>query len=695
MFFFKEYRVSIMALLIIIGLLFSACDGSDSDDGDQSSLTIVDFFPLDKATDIPINVTVSVVFSDTVDASTIIAGVSFSLASSSETVSGDLIVEDRTVYFKPDNQLQESTLYVVTMGAAISSTSGHSLGEDYSFSFTTGIPVKVSSMTFKDGHFDRFYSDYNQAFSDTLERENVDISTWIRIEFSESVEPSSVTTERRDIFQDGGGLIEEGSVYLRRISVGNNSVLNTELPEHIVIIDVVSWEQNNTSVTVKALNQHFTGADTQSEGWYGVKPGSTYQLFLTDDIKTPSGAPLDVSTVQNLTWTTTEVDWGLYFISAKSLVDGYVYSEKFVPGRINEWFQPAERTVFWTHGFESQSTLTDYRRETLLYNAPEGEGTTWNGYDTAQSIIGDGWNFGIFYWDQYADEPTEVKDCEAKIWNALKRGGDQNNGRYGTRYALQLNIGEGAYREPDDPAFHGSPDPLAIQVYKQYLAAMAGNTAEKRLVGHSNGGQLFVPVAWLITRNIKEGTIDSAYALDRLVLQDAFWSRNEKGYFSDPANSLWGYGQPKVNGDVVCDYVDDMKTWNSALAIQQSKFQNFMNGDFTALGIEGFIGDDNFQLRRKTCIVYIYPAWVPDNAVNTPARHRYGKLYYFWTYEQSIHDFITTHGGVTARTDSSIIRSFMNNGSNDRVFYQIEDSHRNTPYPGDNEYELQPLGIYW
>jgi len=67
--------------------------------------------------------------------------------------------------------------------------------------------------------------------------------------------------------------------------------------------------------------------------------------------------------------------------------------------------------VVYTHGWELDRIRQRYR-ETFNYAANDAE----HGSDvcTADAWLESGWNVGIFYWDQYADE-ISVFDCEAKI----------------------------------------------------------------------------------------------------------------------------------------------------------------------------------------------------------------------------------------------------------------------------------------
>ena len=552
--------------------------------------------------------------------------------------------------------------------------------------------LKVTSILFPNGNFNNTYSNYDKAFSDNDSGINVDLSSWIKITFSKKVNTESVTTEVRDEYLTGGNLISNGSIYMRRTHIGNNIVDQND-PKNIVILKVIAWLKCNKKLILRPLNQHYTGNRPSSENYYGTKPNSTYSINFSSDIKDTHGKPINLKKINSFSYTTSDIDWGLYFMSKKQ-DDGYVYSEKYVPGRENEFFHPDERTMFWTHGYEINSTKDDCRRENLLYHIPNGNNGSWQGHDVLQYIVDDGWNFAVFYWNQFADEPSHVKDCEAKIWNTFKRGGNANDGRYGIRYNTQTNYGESKFVEIDDAKFKGPIEPLAVEFYKQYLSAMKNNLSSKRIIGHSNGGQLVIPVAWLISKNIFEGNIKETYRLNRLVIQEAFWSRDNKSYLNAPENARWGFSENLNSANAVQHYVDNIKSWEPAIAIEQDKSQGRLCGD------KVYVGAKNFELRKKTCITYIYPNWIADDGINTKYRHLYSKKYYFWTYEKLIHDRISNNGGVTSRTEDSVINRLMNNGVDNKVFKHIDTDSRDgnnkkTPYPGDDEFERLKLVEYY
>lgn len=123
-----------------------------------------------------------------------------------------------------------------------------------------------------------------------------------------------------------------------------------------------------------------------------------------------------------------------------------------------------------------------------------------------------GWNTGIFYWNQFADE-EEVQNAEAKIWT------------YRSPKAMRYRLADESYRLL----------PLKVtmaEVFATYYSALFPKEAsssrrplpEIRLVGHSLGSQLVIAATALMqTRN-------DARPPDRIALLDPFWSTGTKPY---------------------------------------------------------------------------------------------------------------------------------------------------------------------
>src|SRR6056297_2566125 len=148
------------------------------------------------------------------------------------------------------------------------------------------------------------------------------------------------------------------------------------------------------------------------------------------------------------------LDYGLYWY-------GYNNNcEKFVSGQGNQYYDPSKPVVIYCHGWQNGTSVNGYARENFHFvhgGADEFVHHSW---------LEKGWNVGVFYWNQFADE-SEVADAEAKIWSAY--------GPKGMRYRLD----DGTYSTTQSPGTS-----IGNILYQQYVQAVSGNTSGKvRIAG--------------------------------------------------------------------------------------------------------------------------------------------------------------------------------------------------------------------
>lgn len=273
-------------------------------------------------------------------------------------------------------------------------------------------------------------------------------------------------------------------------------------------------------------------------------------------------------------------DYGIYwFGDAKT-------GQKAVSGGVNPYFNPNMPTIIYIHGWQPNSTVSHYR-ETFAY---EVDGTV---YDLAETWLNRGWNVGIFYWNQFADE-LDVRNAEAKIWSA--------EGRYGMRWRKQ----DGSYSTAGVPPGKSVGDLLA-EAYCQAMAGYRGNNV--RIAGHSLGNQLAVALARMIYERAAAGEIPANLVPKRVALLDPFWSNGAKDYL----NGRW-------TGEVVREYV-------GFLAERGVVFEQYKSSAILDLGI----GDKNRDLEKKTAYTRIYPWYIP--AVDVAGRHNAAKFIYFQSFQ--------------------------------------------------------------
>jgi len=110
--------------------------------GDFTPPTVISVSPLDSAIDVAIGDSIVVTFSEAMD--TIAVESAFSI---DPLVTGVFSWADSVLTFTPDSDLDETTLYEVTISTDAEDSAGNSLDEDYIWSFTTGEAPTVISVS--------------------------------------------------------------------------------------------------------------------------------------------------------------------------------------------------------------------------------------------------------------------------------------------------------------------------------------------------------------------------------------------------------------------------------------------------------------------------------------------------------------------------------------------------------------------
>lgn len=301
------------------------------------------------------------------------------------------------------------------------------------------------------------------------------------------------------------------------------------------------------------------------------------------------------------------LDYGLYWFGTD---DNY---EKAEPGYSNAYYDNSAPTVIYIHGWQNGSSQ-NLKRET--FNRSENGGPN---KDLAYAWRQAGYNVGVLYWNQFADE-SEVKDAEAKIW--VTNGPRQmrwrdNNGNY-----------------------HTGPNKNATQLIFESLRDNMANYNGNRLVitGHSLGNQMAVVVAKKIKDGISAGNTNSNLKPTRIALLDPFYSNGSKSYL----NNQW-------TGAVARDYVDTLKNWGVLFeAYRSSSVTNTV-----------FVGDANKGLLNKTALVELKPwyFWAWQQA----EKHGAAVWHYFWSFEFNAPSIKrSSDRGLSASTSDSRVQQLMN-----------------------------------
>lgn len=201
-----KYAGSFFVILLAVSL--SACGGSSSSNGggvpappEIETLAVTSTAPADAAVGVGTNVKVVAVFNKDMDAGTIDSS-SFTLQGEGEpaivgTVSYD--ADTQTASLDPGSNLTDSTLYTAVISTAVMDATGDSLLNDFSWTFTTGAGSDITA----------------PAVTSTSPADGaVDVlrNTRITVNFSEAVDPATITAASVSLNDDGSGTAVSGSL---------------------------------------------------------------------------------------------------------------------------------------------------------------------------------------------------------------------------------------------------------------------------------------------------------------------------------------------------------------------------------------------------------------------------------------------------------------------------------------------------
>lgn len=137
----KRFLLIIAILLPVLGIIGCSTNGVDTD-----APTVVSTAPVDAATDVAVNSSITATFSEAMDPATITA-TSFTLMQGSTAIAGSVSYSGNTATFNPTTDLPYNTEYTATITVSALDEAGNALEENKVFSFTTGETVDSTSPT--------------------------------------------------------------------------------------------------------------------------------------------------------------------------------------------------------------------------------------------------------------------------------------------------------------------------------------------------------------------------------------------------------------------------------------------------------------------------------------------------------------------------------------------------------------------
>ncbi len=310
------------------------------------------------------------------------------------------------------------------------------------------------------------------------------------------------------------------------------------------------------------------------------------------------------------------LDYGLYWYGTNGKC------EKAIPNQLNRFYQKDKPTVIFIHGWQP-STVSSKRRSTFSANIYEGPNI-----DTALPWRVKGWNIGILYWDQFADEP-ELLDAEAKIWTA--------NGNKAMRWLSSSN----GYQSSNIK--HSVTELLTTEI----ISNMSDfNGSELRLAGHSLGHQL----ALTISNSLFNSTLKyPALQPKRIALLDPYASNGKKRF---------------LNNDWVGERARKIVKKLSLAGVAIETYTT------SAVASTPFSGDINTKLLNQTAYAELLPWYFGPQKI--AQKHEAAIWHYFWSFEFSEPNlFWSKKQGLSASTTNERVRSLMNSPKKLQQVYGI------------------------
>lgn len=402
-----------------------------------------------------------------------------------------------------------------------------------------------------------------------------------------------------------------------------------------------------------------------------------------------------------ISFTNRDLDYGLYWFGK------YGVCEKYFPNIKNAFYNPAKQTVVFAHGWQANSvTGTDvygrsgFRYEMFYWDEDNfGGAKEYNGLKqfTNHSWIDKGWNTGIVYWNQFADEPVAsegnflgVKAAEAKIWNLFE-------GPNGSRYRTLDSNGNDLYKNWDGKLFFNGQtiqvnsigSLLSLYVVDALKNNVSGNI---RLVGHSLGNQVITHIAGKVN--------EAGIKINRIALLDPAWTDGAKSYLplikTNDLNVKLNHNGAKAISQAslgkhfwlteycrVILYTIMNSQWNNGIVVERY--------NSTALNLYMPIMDENAELSKQISVTDIKPWFY--SATQLGDKHVVIRHHYFWSMESlppvECKVFFTVRKvtgniAISAATPDTRVRESMLSG-----YYHSQVEGRYMPYTNDDWYELK------
>ena len=265
----KNYAIWLMAAFLSVFMIGCSCDDDEWVDWERPKVNFVS--PANLAVGVAINTAVTATFNEAMNPATITAA-TFTLADGITPVLGTVTYVGRTATFTPAGLLVANTLYTATMTTGAENQDGHTLTNNYVWSFTTGAAPDTTRPTVT------FVSPANLAIGVPIN------TTAVTATFSEAMTPATITTTTFTL-DDGvttiaGSVVYAGltvtftpdspllltTLYTATITTGAEDLAGNSLLNDFVWSFTTGTAPDNTRPTVTFVSpvNHATGASVNT-----------------------------------------------------------------------------------------------------------------------------------------------------------------------------------------------------------------------------------------------------------------------------------------------------------------------------------------------------------------------------------------------------------------------------------------------
>jgi pimeloyl-ACP methyl ester carboxylesterase len=236
-------------------------------------------------------------------------------------------------------------------------------------------------------------------------------------------------------------------------------------------------------------------ASPQVEAEKSSSDSKTTNPVIVDNTPVQPDTRPFAATVSPVAFECDTLDYGIYWYGKGDV------AQKVSSTTQSSFYDASKPTLIYVHGWQANSHIKK-RRTTFNYKYTDPIFGVKS--DAADAWIAAGWNVGIFYWNQIADD-SDVVVVENRIWENAQLSWKNCTGFSETAGLPKSSVSS-----------------LLFNAYSEAMKGYKGN--EIRLAGHSLGNQLVTNLAAAAHDAAKAGKIESNLVPKRVALLDPFWS---------------------------------------------------------------------------------------------------------------------------------------------------------------------------